>query len=128
VRERSTLRVRTDGTRSILTFKAGAARAGEDPRGARDHRRRRRDLQQVLARLGMRVWFQYSELREEFTHADVIIAVDDADGTFVEIEGPEAGIMAAADAMGRTPADFISTSARPVPERHRSRSASAAPA
>ena len=109
VRERSTLRVRTDGTRAILTFK-GPVQPG--PVKIREELETivadGEILQQVLARLGMRVWFRYQKYREEFTHADVIIAVDETPiGTFVEIEGPEAGIMAAAEALGRTPADFI---------------------
>jgi adenylate cyclase, class 2 len=109
VRTRSTLRVRTDGTRSILTYK-GPVQPGpvkireelETPVADGDI------LHQVLARLGLRVWFRYQKYREEFTSEDVIIAVDETPvGTFVEIEGTEAGIMKMAAAMGRTPADFI---------------------
>jgi adenylate cyclase class 2 len=108
-RERSTLRVRTDGPRSILTFKGpvqpGRVKIREELETIVADGE---VLQQVLARLGLRVWFRYQKYREEFTHQDVIIAVDETPvGTFVEIEGPEAGIMAAAAAMGRTPAGFI---------------------
>jgi adenylate cyclase class 2 len=109
VRERSTLRVRTDGTRSILTFK-GPVQPG--PVKIREELETLvadgEILQQVLARLGLRVWFRYQKYREEFTYRDVIVAVDETPvGTFVEIEGTQSGIMAMAAAMGRTPADFI---------------------
>ena len=65
-------------------------------------------LHQVFERLGMHVWFRYQKYREEFSHQDVLIAVDETPvGVFVEIEGTEEGIMASAAAMGKTTADFI---------------------
>ena len=65
-------------------------------------------LHQVFERLGLHVWFRYQKYREEYSHQDVLIAVDETPvGTFVEIEGAEEGIMATAAAMGRTTADFI---------------------
>jgi adenylate cyclase class 2 len=108
-RERSTLRVRTDGPRSILTFK-GPVQPG--PVKIREELETivadGEILLQVLARLGLRAWFRYQKYREEFTREDVLIAIDETPvGTFVEIEGPEAGIMAAAAALGKAPADFI---------------------
>lgn len=109
VRERSTLRVRTDGARSILTFK-GPVHPG--PVKVREELETivadGEILQQVLARLGLRVWFRYQKYREEFTRDSVVIAVDETPiGTFVEIEGAEAGIMTVAAALERPPGDFI---------------------
>ena len=121
VRERSTLRVRADGPRAIFTFK-GPVQPG--PVKIREELETvvadGGVLQQVLARLGLRAWFRYQKFREEFTHRDVIIAVDETPiGTFVEIEGPESGILATAAAMGRTPADFILDSYYSLFVKHR---------
>ena len=61
----------------------------------------------------MRVWFRYEKYREEFSAEDVIIAIDETPvGTFVEIEGGEEHIHAAAAALGKTPADYITDSYR----------------
>jgi adenylate cyclase, class 2 len=101
--------VRADGPHSLLTFKGpvqpGPVKIREELEtvvadGALLHL--------ILTRLGFQVWFRYQKYREEFTRGDVIVAVDETPvGTFVEIEGPEPGIMATARAMGRTPAEFI---------------------
>jgi adenylate cyclase, class 2 len=121
VRERSTLRVRTDGADSVLTFKGpvqpGPVKTREElETEARDGRM----LHLILTRLGFHVWFRYQKYREEFLRGDVLIAVDETPvGTFVEIEGTEDGIMAAAAAMGRTPADFILDSYYRLFEKHR---------
>ena len=65
-------------------------------------------LAQLLEALSMRVWFRYQKYREEFSAPDLTIAIDDTPvGTFVELEGDEAAIMAMTQALGRTPADFI---------------------
>ena len=72
-----------------------------------------RMLTAILERAGFRMWFRYEKYREEFTLDDVIVAVDETPvGTFVEIEGSDHGIAAAAVALGRGPADFVLDSYR----------------
>ena len=61
-------------------------------------------LLRVFEELGFHVWFRYEKYREEFSHEDVIVAIDETPvGVFVEIEGSEQGIatMAARSAAGR---------------------------
>ncbi len=108
-RQRSVLRVRNEGHRSLLTFK-GPARPG--PMKVREELEtvvNDGDLMlQVFERLGLHVWFRYQKYREEFSHEDVIVAVDETPvGTFVEIEGSEVGITQMARALGRGPDDYI---------------------
>jgi len=70
-------------------------------------------LLRVFEELGFRVWFRYEKYREEFSHEDVIVAIDETPvGVFVEIEGSESGIGAMAAALGRTPKDYILDSYR----------------
>jgi adenylate cyclase class 2 len=70
-------------------------------------------LLRVFKELGLEVWFRYEKYREEFSHEDVTIAVDETPlGVFVEIEGSERGIEATAAALGRTPSDYIVDSYR----------------
>jgi adenylate cyclase class 2 len=74
----------------------------------------------ILEELGLHVWFRYEKYREEFSHEDVTVAVDETPvGVFVEIEGTENGIMAMADALGRSPADFVLDSYRGLFLRYR---------
>jgi adenylate cyclase class 2 len=108
-RQRSVLRVRNEGQRSLLTFK-GPVQPGPV--------KIREELETVVGdgelmlqgfeRLGLHVWFRYQKYREEFALNDVVIAVDETPvGTFVEVEGHEDGIAAAAQALGKGPADYI---------------------
>ena len=70
-------------------------------------------LLRLFDALGYQVWFRYEKYREEFSHEDVIVAIDETPvGVFVEIEGTERGITAVAVAMGRFPADYILDSYR----------------
>jgi adenylate cyclase class 2 len=70
-------------------------------------------LLRIFEELGYRVWFRYEKYREEFSHEDVTVAVDETPvGVFVEIEGGERGITAMAAAMGRGPGDYILDSYR----------------
>jgi adenylate cyclase class 2 len=110
----SALRVRVENGRSVLTFKGplrpSAMKLREEIEtevvdGAA--------LLSLLERLGFRVWFRYEKYREEFSLAGCIIAIDETPvGTFVEIEGDEAGVTATAEALGRTRADYVLESYR----------------
>jgi adenylate cyclase class 2 len=77
-------------------------------------------LLHVLSEVGLHVWFRYEKYREEFAHEDVIVAIDETPvGVFVEIEGSERGITAMAEALGRTPADYVLDSYRGLFLKHR---------
>jgi adenylate cyclase, class 2 len=70
-------------------------------------------LLRVFEELGFHVWFRYEKYREEFSHEDVIVAIDETPvGIFVEIEGSEPGIAAMAKALGRRPNDYVLDSYR----------------
>jgi adenylate cyclase class 2 len=76
-------------------------------------------LLRVLEELGLRVWFRYEKYREEFSHEDVIVAIDETPlGVFVEIEGSETGIASMAEALGRSTNDYIVDSYRALFLRH----------
>src|SRR3954451_22003131 len=111
---RCVLRVRSECSKSRLTFK-GPAQPGI--------MKVREEIEtvvgdgsvvlRVLEELGLRVWFRYEKYREEFSHEDVIVAIDETPvGVFVEIEGSEGGIDAMARALGRSPADYVLDSYR----------------
>ena len=115
LRERAcALRIRMENGKNRITFKGPVQ---DSPMKLRD------ELETVVgdgvlllrmfAELGFHVWFRYEKYREEFSHEDVIVAVDETPvGVFVEIEGSERGITAMAAAMGRAPADYILDSYR----------------
>lgn len=68
-------------------------------------------LQALLEALGFRGVFRYQKYRETYRWRDAEIVVDETPiGTFLEIEGPVETIHAAASALGRGPADYISES------------------
>jgi adenylate cyclase class 2 len=70
-------------------------------------------LLRVLGELGYRPWFRYQKYREEFAHEDVVVAIDETPvGTFVELEGGEAGIAAMAARLGRSRGDYVLDSYR----------------
>lgn len=74
----------------------------------------------IFEALGFHIWFRYQKYREEFSHEDVTVAIDETPvGVFVEIEGSEPGIGAMADALGRTTSDYIVDSYRGLFLRHR---------
>jgi len=114
------LRVRIEAGHSYVTFKSPAEHPTlklreELETGVDDGER----LVTIFLRSGFRIWFRYQKYREEFALDDVIIAVDETPvGTFVEIEGSDLGIVAAVDALGRGPADYIVESYRALFVRH----------
>jgi adenylate cyclase class 2 len=128
-RERATLRVRSEGGKSLLTFKGpvlpGLIKIREEHEtvvadGAA--------LLTILESLGLHVWFRYEKYREEFSADDVVIALDETPvGVFVEIEGGENAIHAAARALGKSPADYITDSYRFLFLQHRDANGLAGP-
>jgi adenylate cyclase class 2 len=108
------LRVRIEEGQSYVTFKSPAehptVKLREELETAVADGER---LVMILERSGFRTWFRYEKYREEFALDNVVIAVDETPvGTFVEIEGSDDGITAAARALGRGPADYIIDSYR----------------
>jgi adenylate cyclase class 2 len=77
-------------------------------------------LLHIFMELGFHVWFRYEKYREEFAHEDVIVAIDETPvGVFVEIEGSEHGIASMAEALGRTPDEYVLDSYRGLFLKHR---------
>lgn len=119
--QRSTLRVRSEGGKSLLTFKGpplpGLVKIREE------HETVVADgtmLLAILESIGLHIWFRYEKYREEFEADDVVIAVDETPvGVFVELEGGEAAIHAMARALGKTPDDYITDSYRFLFLQHR---------
>jgi len=120
-RQRSTLRVRSEGGKALLTLKGpvvpGLVKIREEfetvvADGA--------VLQTILEELGLHVWFRYEKYREEFSADDVVIAIDETPvGVFIEIEGGEDAIHATAVALGRSRTDYITDSYRFLFLQHR---------
>ena len=108
------LRLREDGAFSAVTLKGPAESALMKVR--EEHETSVSDLavlRRVFGAVGLAPWFRYQKYREEFSAPGITIAVDETPvGTFVELEGSEEGILAAAAALGRVPADFIVDSYR----------------
>jgi adenylate cyclase class 2 len=117
---RCALRIRVESGRSLVTFKGPVHPSmmklreeletfvGDGPL-----------LLRILDELGYHVWFRYEKYREEFSLGNVIVAIDETPvGTFVEIEGCEGGIAAAAESLGCRPADYLLDSYRSLFTRH----------
>jgi adenylate cyclase class 2 len=108
-RRRCVLRVRVENGKSRLTFKGpvqlSIMKVREEVETVVGDGE---VLLRVFEELGLHVWFRYQKYREEFSHEDVIVAVDETPvGVYVEIEGSEHGIADMAAALGRTSADYI---------------------
>jgi adenylate cyclase class 2 len=117
---RSALRVRIESGRALLTFKGPVQPS---------IMKLREELEtvvgdgemllRILHELGFTVWFRYQKYREEFALDDVIVAIDETPvGVFVELEGSDRGITAMAEALGRSPADYLLDSYRSLFVRH----------
>ena len=117
---RSSLRVRQDGSRSLLTFKGPVQPAAVKVREELETVVGDGTLlMRLLGELGFHVWFRYQKYREEFALDDCVIAIDETPvGVFVEIEGGERGIAAAAEALGRGPDDYVLDSYRGLFVQH----------
>ena len=120
-RRRCVLRIRTEGGKSLLTFKGpvqpGAMKIRDEYETVVSDGE---VLQRVLEELGLHVWFRYEKYREEYAAEDVTVALDETPvGTFVEVEGGEQGILVMTRALGRTSADFILDSYRGLFIQHR---------
>jgi adenylate cyclase class 2 len=120
-RQRSTLRVRSESGKALLTFKGPAIPAAIKIR--EEYETVVSDgavLQTILEQLGLHVWFRYEKYREEFTSDDAVIAVDETPvGVFVEIEGGEDAIHQIAHELGKGPDDYITDSYRFLFLQHR---------
>ena len=113
-RRRCVLLVRVESGKTLLTFKGPVQTS---PMKLREEMETVVAdgllLLRVLEELGFRVWFRYEKYREEFAHENVTIAIDETPvGTFVEIEGSEAGIDHMAAALARQPGDYVTDSYR----------------
>ena len=120
-RRRCVLRVRVENGKSRITFKGpvqpSLVKIREELETVVGDGQL---LLRILEELGLHVWFRYEKYREEFSHEDVTVAIDETPvGVFVEIEGSEHGIVATADALGRTQADYVLDSYRCLFLRHR---------
>ena len=128
-RQRATLRVRCEGGKSLLTYKGPALPGLIKIR--EEHETVVADgaaLLTILESLGLHVWFRYEKYREEFSADDVVIAIDETPvGVFVEIEGGEDAIHAAARTLGKTPGDYITDSYRFLFLQHRDANGLAGP-
>lgn len=109
----SVLRLRRTEGEAVITFKGPR----EDAGGLK--RRLETEFvvsdadaaESVLLALGFLPVFRYQKFREVFTWQDAEIVVDETPiGTFLEIEGSPETIHAAARALGRSPADYVTAS------------------
>ena len=108
------LRVRIEEGRSFITFKTPTfhptLKVREELETAVEDGDR---LATILVRAGFDVWFRYEKYREEFALEGALVAVDETPvGTFIEIEGTDDAIAAAAQALGREPSDYVIDSYR----------------
>ncbi len=120
-RQRATLRVRSEGGKSLLTYKGpvlpGLVKIREEYETVVADGDA---LLTILEELGLHIWFRYEKFREEFSADDVVVAVDETPvGTFVELEGGDDAIHETARALGKTPDDYITDSYRLLYLQHR---------
>jgi adenylate cyclase class 2 len=120
-RKRCVLRVRMENGKSRLTYKGPVQQSLVHVREELETVVGDGEaLLTVFEQLGLHIWFRYEKYREEFSHEDVIVAIDETPvGVFVEIEGSEQGIADMTATLGRTPADYIVDSYRALFLQHR---------
>jgi adenylate cyclase class 2 len=120
-RNRCVLRVRMENGKSRITYKGPVQPSLMHVREELETLVGDGDvLLRVFGELGLHVWFRYEKYREEFSHEDVLVAIDETPvGVFVEIEGSEQGIADMTAALGRTSADYIVDSYRALFLQHR---------
>ncbi len=120
-RRRCVLRVRVENGKSRVTFKGPVQPSLMKLREEQETLVGDGEvLLTIFEALGLHIWFRYEKYREELSHEDVIVAIDETPvGVFVEIEGGEQGIESMAAGLGRTRADYIVDSYRSLFLRHR---------
>ena len=120
-RQRCVLRVRMENGKSRITYKGPVQPSTMKVREELETVVGDGEvLLRVFSELGLHVWFRYEKYREEFSHEDVIVAIDETPvGVFVEIEGSEQGIADMTVAIGRTAEDYIVDSYRSLFLQHR---------
>jgi len=120
-RQRSVLRVRMENGKSRITYKGPVQPSIMKVREELETMVGDGEvLLRVFGEIGLHVWFRYEKYREEFSHEDVIVAIDETPvGIFVEIEGSEQGIADMTLALGRTSDDYIVDSYRSLFLQHR---------
>jgi adenylate cyclase class 2 len=120
-RRRCVLRVRVENGKSRVTFKGPVQPSVMKLREEEETLVGDGEvLLKIFEELGLHIWFRYEKYREEFSHEDVIVAIDETPvGVFVEIEGGEQGIESMAAALGRSRADYILDSYRSLFLQHR---------
>jgi adenylate cyclase, class 2 len=108
------LRVRRDGDRAAVTWKGPVVAAAMKTRDEIESSVESADaLEAIFGALGFTPRFRYQKYREELALDGLVIAIDETPvGTFVELEGEEAAIAAAAVRLDRTPADYVLASYR----------------
>ncbi|MGE0454399.1 MAG: class IV adenylate cyclase [Vicinamibacteria bacterium] len=113
IRQGGVLRLRRARGRGVLTYK-GPKRVEGGIRSREEVELEVSDpdaFERILAAMGFRPSFRYQKYREVYSYGEVEIVLDELPiGCFLEIEGEEAGIRAAASALGFSQADFVSES------------------
>lgn len=128
-RRRCVLRVRVENGKSRVTYKGPVQPSTMKLREEQETLVGDGEvLLRIFGELGLHVWFHYEKYREEFSHEDVVVAIDETPvGVFVEIEGGERGIESMATALGRSTADYLVDSYRSLFLQHRDQHGLSAP-
>ena len=119
-----TVRVRTDGATTVLTYKGPALPGPLKVRPEHETRVDDRDqLTAILDGLGLQPSFRYQKFREEYGGTPaLLVTIDETPiGVFVELEGDDAAIREAAAALGRDASHFIADSYSQLFEERRER-------